>query len=76
MKGELSLHGSQLMHRHGSETLVVELWGRDGLRVRATLNHEVDDRNWALTEMVAGALRESSPNASIEIADNQALPTD
>ena len=73
MKGELSLHGSQLMHRHGGETLVVEPWGRDGLRVRATLNHEVDDRNWALTETVAGALGESSSNASIEIADNQAF---
>lgn len=73
MKGELSLHGSQLMHRYGGETLVVEPWGRDGLRVRATLNHEVDDRNWALTETVAGALGESSSNASIEIADNQAF---
>ena len=71
MKGELTQNGCQLVHRHGDETLVVEPWGRDGLRVRASLS-EVDDRNWALTETAAGALRESASTTIIEIADNQA----
>lgn len=72
MKGELTQNDCQLVHRYGDETLVVEPWGRDGLRVRATLNHEVDDRNWALTETVGGSLGKSSATASIEMADNQA----
>ena len=36
MKGQLSRDGNRLIHEHGGETLIVEAWGRDGLRVRAT----------------------------------------
>ena len=75
MKGELSQIGSRLVHRYGDETLVIEPWGRDGLRVRATVNSEVRDRNWALTETVDGALRESSSTTVVTIAEDAASIT-
>ena len=34
------------------ETLIIEAWGRDGLRVRSTVDSEVPDTCWALTESV------------------------
>lgn len=41
-----------LVHRLGSELLVVEPWGRDGLRVRSTIGSDILDTVWALTELV------------------------
>ncbi len=32
------------------ETLKIEPWGKDALRVRATMNPEIPDKTWALTE--------------------------
>ena len=42
-------HGALVCRRQG-ETLRVEPWGRDALRVRATLFPEFSGRDWALTE--------------------------
>lgn len=58
--------GGKLIHRLGGETLVIEPWGADGLRVRATVGPEVLDTAWALAEPAAGS-------AAIEIADDAAV---
>ena len=34
------------------ETLMIEPWGRDGLRVRSTVDAQISDTRWALTESV------------------------
>jgi len=63
MKGQVGRSGNRLVHKYGPETLVVEAWGRDGLRVRATVRAHIDDRAWALTEDTAAAA------VQIEIGD-------
>lgn len=42
-------HGALVARRQG-ETLRIEPWGRDALRVRATMQPEIEARDWALTE--------------------------
>lgn len=64
--------GNKLVHKMRGETLmlgetlVIEPWGQDGLRVRATKGPEILDTAWALTEPV-------SSNATIEINENAAI---
>ena len=64
--------GNKLVHKMRGETLmlgetlVIEPWGQDGLRVRATMGPEILDTAWALTEPV-------SSNATIEINENAAI---
>ena len=50
----------------GGETLVIEPWGQDGLRVRATTGDDVVDTAWALTESVES-------RATIEISEAEAV---
>ena len=59
-------HGDKLIHRLDEETLVIEPWGSDGLRVRATRNAEVLDTPWALLEP-------SPSEASIKIHEDRAV---
>ncbi len=47
---EFQVCGNRLICRRQGETLVIEGWGKDSLRVRATMNSALTDRNWALTE--------------------------
>ena len=76
MKGKVIQRGEQLIHKYckrpdlgtEEELLVIEPWGRDGLRVRATLSSAVLDTEWALTEKVVS-------KASISITDNKATIT-
>ena len=68
MENEISNIGGKLVSKSDHETLVIEAWGRDGLRVRATPLPEVLDRPWALTEPVDAA-------ATIEISDTEATIT-
>ena len=42
--------GQALLCRRQGETLRIEPWGRDALRVRATMYPELTGRDWALTE--------------------------
>jgi len=42
-------HGALIARRQG-ETLRIEAWGKDSLRVRAAMFSEVDGNDWALTE--------------------------
>ena len=46
---------NRLQLRRGNETVWIEPWGKDSLRVRATRRKEVSGRNWALTEPVEAA---------------------
>ncbi|WP_277212161.1 glycoside hydrolase family 31 protein [Isoptericola croceus] len=47
--------GTRLVWRGGGEVLVVEPWGRDSVRVRATVMGEVEDTDWALLPPDPGA---------------------
>ena len=40
--------GDRLIWRSGGETLLVEPWGRDSVRVRATMMRDITDSDWAL----------------------------
>ncbi|WP_232531831.1 glycoside hydrolase family 31 protein [Microbacterium halophytorum] len=51
----IEVDGQRLIWRGGGETLVVEPWGRDSVRVRAALMREIDDDDWALLPPTAGA---------------------
>jgi alpha-D-xyloside xylohydrolase len=42
-----------LCFKRQGETVLIEAWGEDSLRVRATMNRNFTGRNWALTEAVA-----------------------
>ena len=66
MKSRASKVDNELVHKLGGETLVIEPWGQDGLRVRATTGDDVVDTAWALTESVES-------RATIEISEAEAV---
>ena len=37
-----------LLREYASETLVIEPWGKDSLRVRSTMGPVLDEEDWAL----------------------------
>ncbi len=49
-----------LFVRHQGETLRIEPWGKDSLRIRATMYPRFSGENWALTEKVANLPAEIS----------------
>ena len=57
---------NKLVHEVDGETMVIEPWGKDGLRVRVTAGPEILGTPWALTEPV------DTP-ARIEISENEAV---
>ena len=57
-----------LIVRHRGETLRMEGWGKDSLRIRSTMYPEFTDHDWALTEP-------SAHEAEITIEDSQAVIT-
>ncbi len=75
MKGRITRNGNRIVHEHGEETLVIEPWGRDGLRVRATVRAQLDDIAWALTEEVPHGSRQPAPDVPIRIDDTEATIT-
>ena len=56
-----------LLIRHQNELLLIEAWGRDSLRVRATLYTDFTNRNWALSEAPC-----TCGNVSIQINEDTA----
>ncbi|MCZ6679314.1 MAG: family 31 glucosidase [Candidatus Poribacteria bacterium] len=56
---------NRLVHRLEGQVMVIEAWGRDGLRVRVTTGSEILDTAWALTEPV-------NASAAIEISETEA----
>ena len=65
MEKHVRIIDNKLVYRSGEETLVIEPWGRDGLRVRVTPLPETINRPWALTERV-------DTQAHIETSDTAA----
>ena len=65
MESHVRIIDNKLVYRSAEETLVIEPWGRDGLRVRVTPLPETINRQWALTEHV-------DTLAHIEISDTAA----
>jgi alpha-D-xyloside xylohydrolase len=57
---------SALVFRRGRETLTLQAWGRNTIRVRATLEPKVCDQSWAL---VSG----SPASASVEVQKGQGV---
>ena len=59
--------GQQVIWRNRGETLVVEPWGPDSLRVRSVLMGEVRDDRFALLDPVP------CQDVEITLEDNQAI---
>lgn len=66
--GFFTLDGDRLIRKYESETLWIEPWGRDSLRVRATHRSAMSDEDWAL-------LQPDSCKADVEIGDTTATLT-
>lgn len=58
---------NRIVFHYDAEELWIEPWGRDSLRIRATKNSEMPDRNWALKEQAdtGAVLRETEDGAEI-----------
>jgi len=65
MNNRISHIDNRLVYKSSQETLVIEPWGRDGLRDRVTALPEIIDNPWALTEPV-------DTQANIEISTTEA----
>ena len=55
-----------LIFKKGNETLMIEPWGENSLRVRSTLDPNFIDRDWALTEKI------NHGNAKVSVTENGA----
>ena len=66
MDGFISSVGNRLVYKSENESLTIDAWGRDGLRVRATAHRETFDKPWALIDPVDAGAR-------IEISDDEAF---
>ncbi len=49
---QFEIKENALIARKGGETLIIEPWGKDSLRVRSTMFNDLTGNNWALTENV------------------------
>lgn len=49
----INIDNNKIVYRFDAETLLVEAWGQNALRVRATKNATFPKENWALTEEVS-----------------------
>ena len=47
---QFEIKENALIAKKGGETLIIEPWGKDSLRVRSTMFSDVTGNNWALTE--------------------------
>lgn len=61
------LENTRLIYKFDAETMVIEAWGHDSLRVRAIKQAEMPAADWALMEPV-----EALPDVQIEIYDEYA----
>lgn len=48
----ITIEGSRLILKRGVQTLWLEPWGRNSLRLRMTCDTKMDENDWALTEKV------------------------
>ena len=49
---QFEIKENALIAKKGGETLIIEPWGKDSLRVRSTMAGDVTGNNWALTENI------------------------
>ena len=63
----ISQEGNAVIVKQQYETLRIEPWGKDALRVRATKNNQFTNRLWALTEDVSAY----DDTAIIKISEKQ-----
>ncbi len=49
-----------LVREYANEKLVIEAWGNDSLRVRATMQPDLEDHDWALLPRESGTKPEIS----------------
>ncbi|KAE9376285.1 glycoside hydrolase family 31 protein [Stipitochalara longipes BDJ] len=61
----LSKQGNRLVYHFDAETLWIEPWGKNALRVRATKTNSMPSEDWALIEPL-------NPTADVEILENEA----
>ncbi len=74
-------NGKQLVYRYDAEKLLIEPWGENALRIRATKCADFPENNWALTERpdtpdkidigtdeVCGTIRNGRISAEISVA--------
>jgi len=63
----INIENNKIVYRFDSETLWIEGWGNNALRVRATKNAMFPDENWALTEKIAktDAICKTEPDGAI-----------
>ena len=47
---QFEIKENTLIAKKGGETLIIEPWGKDSLRVRSTMFNDITGNNWALTE--------------------------
>jgi len=59
-----------LIVKHQYETLRIEAWGKDALRVRSTLYPSFTDNDWALTEEVNGSQAHVAINEKLAVITN------
>jgi alpha-D-xyloside xylohydrolase len=74
MDGIFLSEGSRLIRHYDSETLWIEAWGRDGLRVRATHLARMPEADWALLppEPCAALIKIEGDAASIRNGKTEA----
>ena len=76
----IQAEGQRLLLRGGHETVWIEPWGADSLRVRGCISAEMDGHDWALTEPVEETdarilMEERDIREAWEIRDGQPLRT-
>ena len=64
----LKVNGNKIVYTFDAETLWVEPWGRDAVRVRATMEKEMPEKDWAL-------LPQEETDASAELLEDRAVLT-
>jgi alpha-D-xyloside xylohydrolase len=61
--------GNRLIGRQGQETVWVEPWGRNSLRVRVTREAQMDPQDWALTDKPAAESEGSITIEEVELVE-------
>ena len=77
-KDVFATEGRRLIRHYDAETVWIEPWGKDSLRVRATKRNRMEDQNWALLDPAPcdAEIRISEHEAEIQNGRIRAVMTD
>ncbi|MBQ6321891.1 MAG: family 31 glucosidase, partial [Lachnospiraceae bacterium] len=77
-KDVFTTEGRRLIRHYDAETVWIEPWGKDSLRVRATKRNRMEDQNWALLDPAPcdAEIRISEHEAEIQNGRIRAVMTD